>query len=191
MSSSPRGCPPLPARNSEKRYARSLRGRRSGLSWPPGADETQRPIPGRVPPDACEPLRATAASAGSARPRRPGLAERSVPPGSPAPRSPARTRPSCRGCAGGLRRTPSGSRRCAVSHEDARSRSQRVEHAAAQKTPGCELVAPHRKPRGIYSEETVRRLRPCLRRRDRTLRPPGVLIRARNPWVLARFLFRG
>ena len=42
-----------------------------------------------------------------------------------------------------------------------------------------------------YEDETVRRLRPFRRRRDRTLRPPGVLIRARNPWVLARFLFRG
>jgi len=42
-----------------------------------------------------------------------------------------------------------------------------------------------------YSDETVRRLRPWVRRRDRTFRPPGVLIRSRNPWVFARFLLFG
>ena len=42
-----------------------------------------------------------------------------------------------------------------------------------------------------YSEETVRRLRPCARRRESTFRPPGVSIRDRNPWVFARFLLFG
>jgi hypothetical protein len=34
--------------------------------------------------------------------------------------------------------------------------------------------------------DTVRRLRPFARRRLRTLRPPGVAMRARNPWVRFR-----
>ena len=38
---------------------------------------------------------------------------------------------------------------------------------------------------------TVRRLRPLARRAFRTLRPPLVAIRARKPWVLARFLLFG
>jgi hypothetical protein len=38
---------------------------------------------------------------------------------------------------------------------------------------------------------TVRRFRPFRRLRFRTLRPPGVLILWRNPWVRALFLFLG
>ena len=36
------------------------------------------------------------------------------------------------------------------------------------------------------SDDTVRRLRPCLRRAAITFRPPFVLMRARKPWVLNR-----
>jgi hypothetical protein len=39
--------------------------------------------------------------------------------------------------------------------------------------------------------ETVRRLRPFFRRRDSTARPQRVAIRARNPCLLIRRLFRG
>ncbi len=39
--------------------------------------------------------------------------------------------------------------------------------------------------------ETVRRLRPFFRRRDSTARPQRVAIRARNPCLLMRRLFRG
>lgn len=38
---------------------------------------------------------------------------------------------------------------------------------------------------------TVSFERPLRRRRRRTARPVGVLVRARNPWVRARFLFFG
>jgi hypothetical protein len=37
----------------------------------------------------------------------------------------------------------------------------------------------------------VRRFRPFRRRALSTLRPPGVDIRARNPWVLRRYAFLG
>jgi hypothetical protein len=40
-------------------------------------------------------------------------------------------------------------------------------------------------------KETVRRLRPFLRRRERTARPHRVAIRARNPCLVMRRLFRG
>ena len=46
----------------------------------------------------------------------------------------------------------------------------------------------HVHPRNSY---TVRRLRPFARRAFRTLRPPLVAMRARKPWVLARFLLFG
>jgi hypothetical protein len=39
--------------------------------------------------------------------------------------------------------------------------------------------------------ETVSRFRPFFRRRESTARPQRVAIRARNPWVLIRRLFRG
>jgi hypothetical protein len=39
--------------------------------------------------------------------------------------------------------------------------------------------------------DTVSRLRPFFRRRERTARPQRVAMRARNPWVLIRRLFRG
>ena len=42
-----------------------------------------------------------------------------------------------------------------------------------------------------YSDETLRRTRPLARRRDKTLRPPRVFIRARKPWVLARLRVLG
>ena len=42
-----------------------------------------------------------------------------------------------------------------------------------------------------YAEETVRRLRPCLRRAASTLRPPLVFIRERKPWVFFRWRLRG
>lgn len=35
------------------------------------------------------------------------------------------------------------------------------------------------------------RVRPFRRRRDNTLRPPGVAIRARNPWARRRLIFEG
>ncbi len=40
-------------------------------------------------------------------------------------------------------------------------------------------------------DQTVSLLRPFSRRALRTLRPPGVRMRARNPWLLLRFLFLG
>jgi len=39
--------------------------------------------------------------------------------------------------------------------------------------------------------QTVRRARPLARRAARTLRPPTVFIRARNPCVRARLTFEG
>ena len=138
----PQGCRWL-LRNPEKKFGSFLPGPRSALSWPPRADEKQYPTPGRVPPGACGPLRATAASAGSARPRRRGREEPSVPPGWPTVRSPGGTPPECRGCAGDPPRTLSESRRCAAS---ARSWSREAGRAVAGKTAGCELVEPHRKP---------------------------------------------
>jgi hypothetical protein len=39
--------------------------------------------------------------------------------------------------------------------------------------------------------ETVSRFRPFFRRRDKTARPQRVAIRARNPCLLIRRLFRG
>jgi len=44
---------------------------------------------------------------------------------------------------------------------------------------------------GRNGRQTVRRARPLARRAARTLRPPTVFIRARNPWVRARFTFEG
>jgi hypothetical protein len=47
-------------------------------------------------------------------------------------------------------------------------------------------------PRPDYrDEETVRRLRPCFRRADKTFLPPLVFIRARNPCVFLRWRLRG
>jgi len=53
----------------------------------------------------------------------------------------------------------------------------------------CEPLAP-RKPhrlRTVQRAYTAMRLRPFARRRLRTFRPPGVVIRARNPCVRFRF----
>ena len=46
-------------------------------------------------------------------------------------------------------------------------------------------------PPCFEGNETVRRLRPFFRLRDRTARPQRVAIRARNPCLLMRRLFRG
>ena len=46
-------------------------------------------------------------------------------------------------------------------------------------------------PPCFEGSETVRRFRPSLRRRESTARPQRVAIRARNPCLLIRRLFRG
>jgi hypothetical protein len=46
-------------------------------------------------------------------------------------------------------------------------------------------------PPCFEGNDTVRRLRPFLRRRESTARPQRVAIRARNPCLLIRRLFRG
>ena len=46
-------------------------------------------------------------------------------------------------------------------------------------------------PPCFEGKDTVRRLRPFLRRHESTARPHRVAIRARNPCLLTRRLFRG
>ncbi len=66
------------------------------------------------------------------------------------------------------------------SHEMSRRGRRGRTHRCAR---GGGVVAP--------PSTAVRRFRPLRRRRLRIARPPRVLIRARNPWVLARFRFFG
>ena len=49
----------------------------------------------------------------------------------------------------------------------------------------------HQEPPCFDGNDTVKRLRPFFRRRESTARPQRVAIRARNPCLLIRRLFRG
>jgi hypothetical protein len=44
---------------------------------------------------------------------------------------------------------------------------------------------------GAFPNQTERRLRPLARLRRSTARPPGVLMRARKPWLLFRLILLG
>lgn len=57
----------------------------------------------------------------------------------------------------------------------------------ASGAPGVESTHPQQAPFGGGGDQVERRARPFARRAVSTLRPPRVDIRARKPWVRARF----
>lgn len=117
------------------------------------------------------------------------------------PQPPAQTIPGHRGCPE-LRNDESHPRLARlVVHPD---HVQVLEATAAALGEATANVRRARKPMGsrkarrwrqeppcFDGSDTVNRLRPFFRRRDRTARPQRVAIRARNPCLLMRRLFRG
>jgi hypothetical protein len=71
--------------------------------------------------------------------------------------------------------------------------SEAVANVGRAREPNGSRVARRwrQEPPCFDGNETVRRLRPFLRRRERTARPHRVAIRARNPCLVIRRLFRG